>query len=455
MASVAEGEEKTVILSGPLPPAPPARAAPAAQRIEALDFVRGVALFGILLMNITGFGLPDAYTNPQNSGGATGVNLITWIITEIGFEGTQRGLFSMLFGASVILFTSRLETQGRTDAADIYVRRNLWLIGFGMINGFILLWQGDILYAYGIIALFLFPFRKLAGKWLLAIGLAALLAGAFWSFCEARAAQAAYAPYPAAAAARDAGQELTPEQEEAIAAWEQVQGQYVTPPDNIAAAIQEHVQGYGRALTYLAPFNVYAETHNLYRYFFDMFGMMLIGMGLFRLGVLTLERRTILYVAMVVGGYAIGLATNAWETRHIIDGGFSARAFTEVTTTYDLGRLGMTFGHLGLLLLFVRSGVLRPVRRAFAAVGRMAITNYLMQSAIALVLFVLMGWYGQLQRHQLYYVVFAIWGFQLIFCPLWLRYFKFGPVEWLWRSLTYVKWQPLRRTPRAKSAVSA
>ena len=85
----------------------------------------------------------------------------------------------------------------------------------------------------------------------------------------------------------------------------------------------------------------------------------------------------------------------------------------------------------------------------------MAITNYLMHSAIALVLFVLMGWYGQLQRHQLYYVVFAIWAFQLIFSPLWLRYFKFGPVEWLWRSLTYVKLQPMRRAPKPRQPVLA
>ena len=90
-------------------PAPADRAAPAAQRIEALDFVRGVALCGILLMNITGFGLPDAYANPANAGGATGANLWAWIVTEMGFEGTQRALFSMLFGASAILLTSRLE----------------------------------------------------------------------------------------------------------------------------------------------------------------------------------------------------------------------------------------------------------------------------------------------------------------------------------------------------------
>lgn len=450
MASVAAGEEKTVVLSGPLPRTAPAPAAPAAQRIEGLDFVRGIALCGILLMNITGFGLPDAYTNPQNSGGATGANLVTWIITEIGFEGTQRALFSMLFGASVILFTSRLEAQGRTDTADIYVRRNLWLVGFGMINAFVLLWHGDILYTYGIVALFLYPFRKLAGKWLMAIGLAALLAGAFWSFCESRTALEKYPPYAAAAAARDAGQELTPDQDAAISAWEQQRSNFKSSPESIADSVREQTNGYWRALRHIAPINVIFQTYGLYRYFFDVFGMMLIGMGLFKLGVLTLERRTMLYVAMVVGGYAIGLATNTWETKHIIDGGFSARAFTEVTTTYDLGRLGMTVGHLGAMLLFVRSGVLRPVRRVFAAVGRMAITNYLMHSAICLVLFILMGEYGQLERHQLYYVVFAIWAFQLAFSSLWLKYFKFGPVEWLWRSLTYVKWQPLRRAPKTQ-----
>ena len=105
----------------------------------------------------------------------------------------------------------------------------------------------------------------------------------------------------------------------------------------------------------------------------------------------------------------------------------------------------MTIGHLGALLLFVRSGLLGWLRAAFAAVGRMAVTNYLMHSAICLVLFVLLGWYGQLERHQLYYVVGAIWAFQLVFSPLWLRVFRFGPVEWLWRWLTYLKRPPLLR----------
>ena len=183
-----------------------AAAAPAARRIEALDFVRGVALCGILLMNITGFGLPDAYTNPVNAGGATGANLWAWIVTEIGFEGTQRALFSMLFGASVILLTSRLEAAGRADAADIYFRRNLWLVGFGMVNAFVFLWYGDILYAYGIIALFVFAVPQAwRAKWLLAIGVAALLARrGLERLRHARGCSTSTRPMPAAVAARDA-----------------------------------------------------------------------------------------------------------------------------------------------------------------------------------------------------------------------------------------------------------
>ena len=157
--ATAASEAPLISLSDATPDTP--RTGPTSDRIVALDFVRGAALFGILLMNITGFGLPHAYSNPMNAGGAEGANLLSWMIIQIGFEGTQRALFSMLFGAGIILFTSRLEAKCRTDTADIYARRNLWLTFFGLVNGFILLWSGDILFYYGLIALIAFPFRKL------------------------------------------------------------------------------------------------------------------------------------------------------------------------------------------------------------------------------------------------------------------------------------------------------
>jgi len=444
MATIAAGADEGIAVAteagGP---------APAARRIEALDFVRGVALCGILLMNITGFGLPDAYTNPANAGGATGANLWAWIVTQIGFEGTQRALFSMLFGASVILLTSRLEREGRSDAADIYFRRNLWLIGFGMVNAFVFLWFGDILYAYGITALFVYAFRKMAPQWLLAIGLGTLLLGAAWNAYDTGQVIAKHEAYLPAAAAQAAHRPLSEEQKGAITAWEEARGEFKSTPAEIADAVKARTSGYWPLFRRMATINGWIQSWYMYRYFFDIFGMMLIGMALFRLGVLTLDRPPSLYWAMLAGGYAVGVAVNIAETRWVIDHQFSAIAFAQSNISYDLGRLAMTIGHLGGLLLFVRSGALARLRRAFAAVGQMAVTNYLTHSVVCGILFLGLGWYNRLERHQLYYVVFAIWAAQLVISPLWLRHYRFGPVEWLWRSLTYWQRQPMRRTAAA------
>jgi uncharacterized protein len=424
---------------------PPHHVAPNAARIEALDVVRGVALFGILLMNITGFGLPDAYTNPANAGGATGANLWAWIITQVGFEGTQRALFSLLFGASTILLTARLEAAERADAADIYYRRNLWLIGFGFVNAFLFLWWGDILYTYGVTALFLYPFRKLAPKWLVALGLAGLIAGAAWNGIDTAKMLAKHDAYAAASAAQAHGATLSEEQKGALAAWTDAIEEYKSTPQEISRSIAAHNGSYVSMFRRVAVANAEIQSWYFYRYFFDVFSLMLIGMALYRWGVLTLERPTGLYVAMALIGYGVGLAVNIAETRWVIDHHFSALAFAQANISYDLGRLTMTIGHLGALLLFVRSGALAWLRHAFAAVGQMAVTNYLTHSVVCGIIFIGMGWYGVLERHQLYYIVFAIWAFQLAASPLWLRHFRFGPVEWLWRSLTYLERQPMRR----------
>ena len=441
--------------SGAVTMAPPPPAAPAADRIEALDFVRGVALFGILLMNITAFGLPEAYSNPTNAGGAEGADLWAWIVTQVGFEGTQRALFSMLFGASAILLISRLEAAGRSDAADIYYRRNLWLIGFGLFNAFVLLWYGDILYAYGIVALFLFPFRKLAARHLLAIGAAGLLFATAWSGYETWDMLDKHSSFVEASAAQATGAALTEEQQGALAAWNEARGNYEADPQRIAESVEAHTDGYGAAFAHVARINSYWQSWGMYRYFFDIFSMVMIGMALFKLGVLTLERPTRLYLAMVALGYGIGVTVNVVETRWIIDHQFSALAFAQANVSYDLGRLAMTVGHLGALLLFVRSGAFGWLRRSMAAVGRMAVTNYLTHSLVCGIIFIGMGYYGQLERHQLYFVVFAIWAVQLVASPIWLRHFRFGPVEWLWRYLTYLKRPPMRHTAVPVTAMAA
>lgn len=417
--------------------------APNAQRIESLDFIRGCALFGILLLNIVGVGLGPAYDNPTILGGDKGINLQTWYVFNVGFEGTQRALFSILFGAGVILFTSRAEQSGRPDHADLYFRRQLWLIAFGLVNAWILLFLGDILYYYGITALVLYAFRKLPARSLLIVGLAAFALGAGWSAIEAKGRLEVYRPAQAAQTVPPA--ERTAEQKEAIERWEarRIMG---PPPPAVEAMRKNMTSGYFSAHGELAPLIAHFQSWNLYRFFTDFFGMMMIGMALFKFGILTLEARTRTYLAMAGGGYAIGLPMNIYEANLIMGSGFSSLGYAQGLITYDFSRLAMTVGHLGLLCLFLRSGVLSWLRQSMAAVGRMALTNYLTHSVVALIIFILLGYWGAFERYQLYYIVFAIWLVQLIVSPIWLKHFHFGPVEWLWRYLTYLKKPPFRKS---------
>jgi len=249
-------------------------AAPVAKRLESLDFVRGCALFGILLMNINGMGLGPAYDNPTIAGGATGINLWTWMFFNVGFEGTQRALFSMLFGAGVILLSSRLEASDRKDAADIFFRRNLWLIVFGLVNAWLFLWVGDILYYYGITALFLYAFRKLAGRTLLAIGIGSLLLGAAWSAIDAR--RLVNLHDRAQAASSIAAHARTPEQKKAIETWEEKR--HAGPPPPVYAQMRKaNTASYWSALQARSEIIKHFQSWNLYRYFFDIFGMMMLG----------------------------------------------------------------------------------------------------------------------------------------------------------------------------------
>lgn len=426
--------------------------APTARRLESLDFVRGCALFGILLMNIVGAGLGPAYDNPTIAGGDTGINLWTWMFFNVGFEGTQRALFSMLFGAGVILFSSRIEASGRPDHADIYFRRQLWLVAFGLFNAWVLLWIGDILFYYGVVALFLYAFRKLPGRMLLGLGIAALLLGAAWSALEARGTFRLHAEAQAAQQVGPA--QRTDEQKRAIETW-QKKAREGPPPQAVAEMRRNLTASYWSALKQSSGLITKFQSWWLYRDFFDFFGMMMIGMALFKLGVLTLEARTRTYLAMMLGGYTIGLPLNLYEARWIMDHGFTSLAYDQAKVTYDISRLAMTMGHLGLLMLFLRSGLFGGLRRAMAAVGRMALTNYLTHSLVALIIFILLGYWGALQRHQLYFIVLAVWAVQLVVSPIWLRNFHFGPVEWLWRYLTYGKAPAFRKGHEAALPAAA
>jgi uncharacterized protein len=432
----------------------------AAERIFALDVIRGFAVLGILLMNILGFGLPSsAYMNAvANEGGNTGWNLWAWYGEMFYFEGTMRGLFTVLFGAGVVLYTSRLERAGiGVRSADLYFRRNLWLWVFGLFNAYVLLWDGDILFFYGLSALFLYVFRHLPVRKLLLWSALLLCIQPAVGINDYLKVKAAESQLSALEAKEKSGQELAPAEQDLLDAYKGAEHNIRPDPKKVARAEMLMRGGYASAAERVRSNSWGAETQFLPRQgLWECLGMMLLGMALFKSGALTLGWSTRAYLAMLLLGYGIGLSVNAWEIHYVVAHDFGvAAAFLPWTVTYDLGRIPTTLGHVSLAMLVVRSGLFRGLLKAFAATGQMALTNYLMQSVICLFVFtgLGLGWFGQLQRYQLYYVVFAIWAVELAWSPLWLSYFRFGPMEWLWRSLTRWERQPMRLPNGERSAL--
>ena len=420
-----------------------------ADRISSLDVIRGVALFGILLMNIVGFGLPYAYDNPTLAGGADGINLFAWQINTLLFEGTMRGLFSILFGAGIVLMTSRAEARDPSIAvADIYFRRNLWLIAFGLIHSWLLLFTGDILYRYGVVALFLFVFRKASPRFLIVLGvlvLASLSAkDIYWTMQDRQA----FAEAESAQVLLDDGSEISEAQQQAIDSWQETVESAKTSPETIEEMVTARKSGYFENIAFNAERIIQGQSYDLYMFtFWDTAGMMLIGMALLKLGILNAERSTRFYLMMIAAGYGIGLFVNAYEVNLLLNSNFGYRAVGQAYMTADLGRLSVTLGHVGLVMLICRKAWLSWLTSRIAAVGRMALSSYVMHTIICIFIFFGIGFamFGELQRYQLYYVVFGIWVFQLIVSPIWLKYYRFGPLEWAWRSLTYNKRQPMKR----------
>ncbi|MFC5412508.1 DUF418 domain-containing protein [Larkinella bovis] len=433
-----------------------------AERIQSIDVIRGVALLGILMMNIPYFGLPEGMLNTLKFDHAGDTNFVTHQIIDIAFSGKMRALFSMLFGAGVILLTTRKEHSAGLSVADIYYRRILWMILFGVLDAYVLLWTGDILYAYGICGLFLFPFRKLAPRYLILASLVCfgfLMVKSTWRFLEMKQKREAYQQVVALEKQK---KKLTDEQKADKEAWEGIVKNTKPDQKKIDEEIRKVRSGYVGAWTYYQPVNNEIQSRVMYNsYFWDAGGMMLLGMALFKLGVFTgrLRRRT--YLGLVLVGYGIGLPLGWLAHQRMLEAHVNfaqyvdTYSFSLARTTYDIRRVVVALGHVGLIMLVYQSGWLRWLTTALGAVGQMAFTNYVMQTLICTFIFFGygLGYFAKLTYYELYYVVAGVWVFQLALSPVWLRYFYFGPLEWAWRSLTYWKRQAFR-IPKARSEPS-
>jgi uncharacterized protein len=251
------------------------------------------------------------------------------------------------------------------------------------------------------------------------------------------------------------GVKLSTEEEMTISMWEGVKAEMKVSPEQVKEEMEARSKGYLSIVKHKLPVNEYMQTTFFYHLgFFDTLAMMLLGMALFKLGILQAAKTTKFYLLMVVIGYSIGLTVNYFEGSNIVSNNFSVLSFYKSGMSYHLGRIATTCGHIGLIMLLIKSGRLMFLQRAWAAVGQMAFSNYIMQTLICNFIFLGYGLnkYGKLQRHELYYIVIGVWIFQLIVSPIWLKYFRFGPLEWMWRSLTYWEKQPFKRPADTKSS---
>lgn len=424
------------------------------ERVHAVDALRGFALLGILMMNITAFGLPsEAYVNPMAPalegyvGPFDGLTKGVWLGIHLLFDLKMMTIFSMLFGAGLVLLGGRAEARGTRSFAGVYYRRLLWLFVIGMLHAYFI-WYGDILVAYALCGLLLYPLRRLRLAWLIGIGAVVMLIGlGIWSGLGFSLALFRDQTMQVQAIVDQGG---TPSEEQAgmLKGWNETkQGLYPTA-EEIVREVEQMRGPWWENIKHNAKETAFMQT-GLFVLMtsWRVLGCMLVGMGLMKAGVFSAARSTRFYVVMALVGYGLGLPLVAWGARGLIEHRFDFIYIFQMGWHANyVGSVLVALGHVGALMLIIKSGVLSWITARLAAVGRMALTNYLMQSILCT--FIFWGWglgmFAKWALPQMVLVVLGVWIVQLAWSPWWLARFRFGPAEWLWRSLTYGKRQAMR-----------
>ncbi len=419
----------------------------AGERFVSLDRLRGVAILGILVMNIYAFAMPFvAYMNPLRFGGTDVLNVGTWMFTHILFDQKFLSIFAMLFGAGLVLMTERAEARG-ANPRKFYFRRQFWLVVIGALHGY-LIWFGDILFAYALIGMIVYRLRKWRPRSLIIAACLLLPVTLLLNFGNAAMTEQLMAKVAEIEALQAQGEELDEEQLEVLEDWE-AQRAFALPTDeDVQKEIDAYRGSYLDAVVFRAPLVAMMQVFMVL--FFGLWrisALMLIGMALMKLGVLTAERSAGFYLRFMVAFYTLGLPltvfsaadlhAHAFDPLYVMRSGGIANYF---------GSMLVALGHIGFVMWLTKTGALRRLMDRFAAVGRMALTNYLAHSIVLTTVFYGygLGLYGSVPRFWQMGFVFAVVGLQLLWSPWWLARYRFGPAEWLWRSLTYGQRQPMR-----------
>ncbi|EJL22649.1 DUF418 domain-containing protein [Novosphingobium sp. AP12] len=432
-------------------------------RIDVMDVLRGIAILGILFMNI-----PFMATNPAiwmddvRRLSWSPLDATTWAAIDIFWSGTQRGLFEFLFGAGVMVLTARaMRPEDPVAVADLYYRRNLLLVAFGLIDIFVIAWVGDILLAYGLSALFLFPFRKASPKILLAMGLgfAAFVAvtgtigytGRIEMIDKVEVLEKKQAD----------GVKLGEKDKKTIAEWQEKRDAHdlSKPPskdtqDKIKAENEAHAGNPWMFLrnNWTVWNKIFGDGHGTLFTIVEAVCAMFIGMALWKWGVIQGQRPVRFYAITAVAAYAVGCGLRAWNVAELYTFTLDPKSGW---ITHEFARLAVTLGHVAFFNLVMKTAAGRNVLAPFKAVGRMAFSIYVLTSVVTLWL-IFAPWgldlWGKFGWAQLALAAAVIDVFMLVFANVWLRYYLSGPLEWVWRSLAYGKRQPFVRHPAEPAA---
>lgn len=420
-------------------------------RIDVLDILRGVAILGILFINVPYMAAPVwQFSADIRSIGWSAADQSAWAVVNILFAGTQRCLLQFLFGAGMMVLAKKAMTpDGPVAVSDLYYRRNMWLLAFGLADVFVLLWPGDILHIYALAALFLFPFRNLAPKWLLAIGLSwAVLFAVGIPDYGAREyidrSQLTHQIHTIEAKERT-GAALSVEDRAALGQWQKLQ-HHAPEPD-----LQQRIGNERKA--HAGGFIPYAKEAWSYWSFLasqwlvwdviEAFCTMLIGVALWKWGVIQGQRSRDFYVGLMIAAYAFGITARWYGVSETLS--FTTGPRT-LWITGEFSRLAIGLGHLALINWAVQTRAGAAILAPFKACGRMAFSLYFLQQFVGkYILFApfalnLWGRFGWADMALIAAVGIAL---EMIIANLWFRRFTSGPLEWLWRSLAYVKLQPI------------
>ena len=408
----------------------------AAVRHISLDALRGFAVMGILAMNITAFSMPEmAYINPAVYGGSEGTDLVAWVLGLILVDGKMRGLFSLLFGASMMLVVARADAK-QEGAASVHYRRMFWLALFGLFH-FFFIWWGDILFLYATIGCIAFLFREWETKRLIkwAIGIYAIGCLFF------AAAMGSMFFLQVAANSPDAS-------EQSIKEYEEVTAELGGDPEVIKEQIALHRGSYTEILTQKVTENWYGPLMTPMMMIFETLPFMMLGMAGLKGGLLLGQGPPSTYRKWAIWGAVIGGLLYAAIGYVVYSSAFDPLVTMNANMAWTMpARLLMTIGYAAALVMlisaFAQSGFIARV----AATGRAAFTNYLGTSIVMTTIFYGYGFgmFGYVGRAELWLYVLGAWLVMLLWAKPWLARFRYGPLEWLWRSLARWEIQPFRR----------